>query len=567
MAIKRLPVQLANQIAAGEVVERPSSVVKELVENSLDAGATSVEIDIEKGGHKRIRIKDNGGGIDYDDLVLALSPHSTSKIACLDDLENIASLGFRGEALASISSVSRLTLTSKPATQTDAWTALANGREMDVEIQPAAHPNGTTIDVCDLFYNTPARKKFMRAEKTEFQHIDDIIKRIALSRPRTSFVLKHNGKVIRRWHSANTDYENKRVAQVCGNQFASQAKCISLNYEGITLNAWVGDAMLMRSATDMQFSFVNGRAMRDKLLLHAIRQAYEGVYDVFEQPAYVLFLNLSPAEVDVNVHPAKHEVRFHQARHVHDLVCKAFQDALSDAQGSDENHQTDYAPSHDYIQPLRSSEPNQPVSNYTSHSNGGGSGGGHFQRPIRPTEAATSAYTHLMTESESGFYKVAQKGLMKVKNDKFEWLPAQQCIAWWIEEKLNSATMAQPLLMPISVTSSEKLEALAHKKLEESHFNFSVNGHKIMLKQVPATLRQLPWGRLFPNVIDTLNKIENYSVEHLSVLLASHIDVFDTEIEQSFQWFMALPFEKQQAWTSRGIKTQSVDNFIHWIGT
>ena len=563
MSIKRLPVQLANQIAAGEVVERPSSVVKELVENSLDAGATSIEVDIEKGGHKRIRIKDNGSGIGYDDLVLALSPHSTSKIASLDDLENIASLGFRGEALASISSVSRLTLTSKPKVQDDAWSALAHGREMDVEIQPAAHPNGTTIDVCDLFYNTPARKKFMRAEKTEFQHIDDIIKRIALSRPRTSFVLKHNSKVIRRWLSASSDHENKRVAQVCGNQFASQARSISLNYEGITLNAWVGDATLMRSATDMQFSFVNGRAMRDKLLLHAIRQAYEAIYDTFEQPAYVLFLNLSPTEVDVNVHPAKHEVRFHQARHVHDLVCKAFQDALSDTGVVDEIQQPNYSPSHDYIQPLRSSEPSQAVSNYANQS----SVGTHFQRQVRPTEAATSAYTHLTAESESGFYKVAKKGLLKVKNDMFEWVSAQQCVSWWLEEKLNGATLAQPLLMPVSVASNKEIESPSHEKLKELHFDILVSTHKIMLKQVPATLRQLPWGRLFPNVIDAFNRIDNDSAEHMSVLLASHIDVFDTEIEQSFQWFMALPFDKQQAWISRGVKTESVDNFIHWIRT
>ena len=271
MPIQLLSPQLANQIAAGEVVERPASVVKELLENSLDAGATKIEVDIEKGGHKRIRIKDDGSGIVKSELQLALSRHATSKITTLDDLEQILSLGFRGEALASISSVSRLTLTSRTESQTEAWQAYCEGREMAVNIQPAAHPVGTTIDVADLFYNTPARRKFLRTEKTEFQHIEDVIKRIALSHPEVSFILKHNDKVARRFIADREGSLANRIASVVGQKFIQNAVHIDTEYEGLHINAWLGNEAMLRSSNDCQFSFVNGRGMRDKLIMHAIR--------------------------------------------------------------------------------------------------------------------------------------------------------------------------------------------------------------------------------------------------------------------------------------------------------
>jgi DNA mismatch repair protein MutL len=329
MTIAILPARLANQIAAGEVVERPASVVKELVENSIDAGATSIKIEIEKGGAKRIRIIDNGKGIAKAELALALSRHATSKIKDLDDLEAISSLGFRGEALASISSVSRLTLTSKPENQESAWQANAEGRDMAVSVKPAAHPNGTTIDVSDLFFNTPARRKFMRTEKTEYAHIEEVIKRIALANFDITFVLSHNHKIIKQFRSANTDTQrSKRVAQVCGQKFIDNAIEINCEHEGLHLHGWIAQPSYFRNQNDLSYSYVNERMMRDKLINHAIRQAYADLLPSDSFPAFVLFLQLDFSEVDVNVHPAKHEVRFHQGRYVHDFIYSVCNRAL-----------------------------------------------------------------------------------------------------------------------------------------------------------------------------------------------------------------------------------------------
>ncbi|AXN31731.1 DNA mismatch repair endonuclease MutL [Vibrio coralliilyticus] len=329
MTIKILPARLANQIAAGEVVERPASVVKELVENSLDSGATRIDIDIEKGGAKLIRVRDNGKGIAKDELGLALSRHATSKIHSLDDLEAIMSLGFRGEALASISSVARLTLTSRPATQDQAWSAYSEGREMQVKLQPTAHPIGTSVEVLDLFFNTPARRKFLRTEKTEFTHIDELLKRIALSRFDVTINLRHNGKMIKQYRAAKTQVqEEKRIAAVCGNPFVRNMLKIELEHQGLKLHGWITTPEGARQQSDLQYCYVNGRMMRDKLINHAIRQSYETSLRPEQFATYVLFIEIDPHQVDVNVHPAKHEVRFHQARLVHDFIYQALSDAL-----------------------------------------------------------------------------------------------------------------------------------------------------------------------------------------------------------------------------------------------
>ncbi|EPV2531865.1 DNA mismatch repair endonuclease MutL [Vibrio alginolyticus] len=330
MTIKILPARLANQIAAGEVVERPASVIKELVENSLDSGATRIDIDIEKGGAKLIRVRDNGKGIAKDELGLALSRHATSKIHTLDDLEAIMSLGFRGEALASISSVSRLTLTSRPAAQEEAWSAYSEGRDMQVKLKPAAHPIGTTVEVLDLFFNTPARRKFLRTEKTEFAHIDELLKRIALSRFDVTINVRHNGKIIRQYRAAKNQLQTeKRIAAVCGNAFVRHMLRIELEHQGLKLHGWITTPEGARQQSDLQYCYVNGRMMRDKLINHAIRQSYEMSLKPDQFAAYVLFIELDPHQVDVNVHPAKHEVRFHQARLVHDFIYQALTDALS----------------------------------------------------------------------------------------------------------------------------------------------------------------------------------------------------------------------------------------------
>lgn len=325
MSIEILPARLANQIAAGEVVERPASVVKELVENSIDAGANRISIDIERGGHKLIRIRDNGHGIVKDELTLALSRHATSKLKSLDDLECISSLGFRGEALASISSVSRLTLSSKPAEQETAWQAFAEGRDMAVRVQPTAHPNGTTIEVKDLFFNTPARRKFLRTEKTEFSHIDELVKRIALSRFDVAITLTHNKKVVRQYRARTSEQGTDRVAQVAGKTFAIDAAYIESGIDGLKLYGWV---LPCGDNGNSQYTYVNGRMMRDKLILHAIRQAFEEQMGQIELPGFVIYLELDPRQVDVNVHPAKHEVRFHQARLVHDFIVQAVKQAV-----------------------------------------------------------------------------------------------------------------------------------------------------------------------------------------------------------------------------------------------
>lgn len=332
MSIEILPAQLANQIAAGEVVERPASVIKELVENSIDAGATTVKIQIEKGGAKRIKITDNGCGIPKNELTLALSRHATSKIKTLTDLEGICSLGFRGEALASISSVSRLTLTSKPVGQESAWQAIAEGRDMQVEVNPAAHPNGTSIDVQDLFFNTPARRKFLRTDKTEFTHIEEVVKRIALARLDVTFILIHNDKIIRQYRAANTKAQySKRVAQICGQKFIDHAIEVECEHNDLHFSGWLAKPSFARNQNDLCYSYVNGRMMKDKLINHAIRQAYDNLLPTDTYPAFVLFLTLNHRDVDVNVHPAKHEVRFHQGRYVHDFIFSVCQRALRDS--------------------------------------------------------------------------------------------------------------------------------------------------------------------------------------------------------------------------------------------
>ncbi|MFT5707077.1 MAG: DNA mismatch repair protein MutL [Oceanospirillaceae bacterium] len=331
--IQLLSPRLANQIAAGEVVERPASVVKELLENSLDAGATKLELDIEQGGLKLIRIRDNGQGIEKDDLALSLSRHATSKITELADLEAVCSLGFRGEALASISSVSRLTLTSRRVGAEAAWSVCAEGRDMITQITPSSHPQGTTVEMRDLFFNTPARRKFMRTENTEFKHLDEVLKRISLSRFDVEFSITHNARVIRQLKKAsNIAEQERRVAAICGPAFIDQSIKVEMQAEssGLSLRGWISLPTFSRSQADLQYFFVNGRMIKDRLVTHALRQAYSDVLFNGRHPAYVLYLELDPALVDVNVHPTKHEVRFRENRLVHDFLFRAIHRVIAD---------------------------------------------------------------------------------------------------------------------------------------------------------------------------------------------------------------------------------------------
>ncbi|WP_191830715.1 DNA mismatch repair endonuclease MutL [Pseudomonas fluorescens] len=335
--IELLSPRLANQIAAGEVVERPASVIKELLENSLDSGARRIDVEVEQGGVKLLRVRDDGSGIAADDLPLALARHATSKIRDLEDLERVMSLGFRGEALASISSVARLTLTSRTRDAEQAWQVETEGRDMAPRVQPAAHPVGTSVEVRDLFFNTPARRKFLKTEKTEFDHLQEVIRRLALARFDVGFHLRHNGKSILSLHEAQDDTARaRRVAAICGPGFLEQALPIEVERNGLHLWGWVGLPTFSRSQADLQYFFVNGRAVRDKLVAHAVRQAYRDVLFNGRHPTFVLFFEVDPTGVDVNVHPTKHEVRFRDGRMVHDFLYGTLHRALADVRPEDQ---------------------------------------------------------------------------------------------------------------------------------------------------------------------------------------------------------------------------------------
>lgn len=331
MPITQLPPQLVNQIAAGEVVERPASVLKELLENSLDAGATRIDIDVEEGGIKLCRVRDNGEGIPAAEMPLALSRHATSKIATLDDLEHVASLGFRGEALPSIASVSRMTLTSKRRGDASGWALQGDGSDSIDEPVPAAISEGTAVEVRDLFYNTPARRRFLRTARTEYSHLDKVARQIALSRFGVALRLNHNGKAVLNLPAADSlELEEQRVGAIVGREFMAHALYIEHEQNGMTLRGWVARPTFSRSQPDLQHFFLNGRGVRDKVIVSAVRQAFRDVLFHGRHPAYVLYLEMDPALVDVNAHPAKHEVRFRDSRPVHDFVRRSVASVLAD---------------------------------------------------------------------------------------------------------------------------------------------------------------------------------------------------------------------------------------------
>jgi DNA mismatch repair protein MutL len=325
--IRQLPDTLVNQIAAGEVVERPASVVKELVENALDAGARRVDIDLEEGGIRLIRIRDDGGGIPPEELPLAVSRHATSKITSLDDLEAVATLGFRGEALPSIASVSRFQLSSRRADAEHGASLQVEGGRVG-EVVPKAHAPGTTVEVRELFYNVPARRKFLRAERTELGHIEEWLRSLALARPDVELRVSHNGKPSRRYRPGDAEAA-ARLGETLGEDFARSALRIDHSGAGLRLHGWIAQPHYSRASADQQYLYVNGRSVRDRSVAHAVKLAYQDVLYHGRQPAYVLFLELDPTRVDVNVHPAKHEVRFRDGRLIHDFVFRTLQEALA----------------------------------------------------------------------------------------------------------------------------------------------------------------------------------------------------------------------------------------------
>jgi len=342
--IHQLPQELVNQIAAGEVIERPASVVKELVENSLDAGAQRIEIDIEDGGARLIRVRDDGEGMSVDDLPLALLPHATSKIGTLEDLERVRTLGFRGEALPSIASISRFAVISRSAAAETAWRIDVDASRASAP-KPAAHPRGTTIEVRDLFHNVPARRKFLRAERTELGHIDELIKAMALARTHAEFRLAHNGKPMRLLRPVVDEASHAgRVSDILGEEFVQQSLRIDHSGAGLRLSGWIGLPTASRSQADQQYFYVNGRLVRDRIVTHAVRQAYADVLFHGRHPAYVLFLELDPLGVDVNVHPAKSEVRFRESRLVHDFLYRTLNEVLAQTRAGAAQDASPFAP-------------------------------------------------------------------------------------------------------------------------------------------------------------------------------------------------------------------------------
>lgn len=544
MPIQILPPQLANQIAAGEVVERPASVVKELVENSLDAGATRIDIEIEKGGAKLIRIRDNGSGIGKEELAMALARHATSKIASLDDLEAIMSLGFRGEALASISSVSRLTLTSRTEAQGEAWQAYAEGRDMAVTVKPAAHPCGTTLEVLDLFYNTPARRKFMRTEKTEFGHIDEVVRRIALARFDISLSLSHNGKLMRQYRAAGDDAQReRRLGAICGGTFMQHAMRIDWQHGDLRLGGWVADPAGSRQLTDIQYCYVNGRMMRDKLIGHAIRQAFQAQLQDEQQPAYVLYLEIDPHQVDVNVHPAKHEVRFHHSRLVHDFIFQGVIQALQASQ----------------VPELALSPAEEPTPRWQPE-NRQAAGGNHFSSeaaprrsenramPERPKEGGYSkregaVYQQLLTAAATPASGQAEKAtasasaraplaeaplashaqsfgrVLSVVEERFALLEQQQALwllslpvaARWVRQAQlqpgEEGLKPQPLLIPVRMKIAQPERQIAGRcqaLLNGMGIELQPEGDHVILRAVPLPLRTQNLQILIPALLGFL---------------------------------------------------------------
>ena len=555
--IRILEPRLANQIAAGEVVERPASVVKEAVENSLDAGATRIEIDVEAGGTRLIRIRDDGAGIGGEDLTLALARHATSKIDSIEDLEAVQSLGFRGEALASIASVSRLTLTSNTAdTSAQGQQALCEGRDMAVSVQPAPHPRGTTLEVRDLFYNTPARRKFLRTEKTEFGHLHEVVKRQALSRPEVTFVLRHNGKQTLQLNEASSDKEQRRrVASICGTDFAEHTVAVERQAGSMRLWGWVAEPTFSRSQADLQYFFVNGRVIRDKLVSHAIRQAYRDVLFHGRHPAFVLFLELDPAGIDVNVHPTKHEVRFRDSRGVHDFLFGTLSRALADvrpgqtapAVSSVHGDEGAFQPAMNLASggspvPSGSFAEVLPSAGAVSHSDFASSGQATRWRQVSAGEAAQPDFTQASSEIPPLGFAVAQlHGIYILAENQHGLIlvdmhAAHERITYerLKQAREGSGITRQPLLVPLTMAVSNREAAIAAEQSEElaslGVLIEATGEESVICRELPAALKDADAEALVRDVLSDLlefgtsDRIAS-SLDELLSTLACHTSV------------------------------------------
>ncbi len=544
LKIRSLPSHLVNQIAAGEVVERPSSVVKELVENSLDSGAGSITVEIDAGGTRLIRVSDDGCGIDRDDLTSALSRHATSKIQSLEDLENIASLGFRGEALPSIASVSRLSLISRASEAEHAWKLQA--RESDAPV-PDALPQGSQVEVRELFYNVPARKKFLRTEQTEYKHIEALFKSIALSHPAVAFKLIHNQKVIYQLASVrNAEDQQRRLAMICGQSFADSLVEVDIVIEELRLKGWVALPTFNRSQADMQYFFVNGRMVRDKLVSHAVRQAYHDVLFHGRHPAYVLSLTMNARDLDVNVHPQKHEVRFRNSRQIHDFLFRSLHQALADIQPAKQLDSPGFALNEAFVASASESAPSQAGIRFNQVSRSGGDRG----LSLRDQSVAYAALldpVDSQSQSEAGqrdaeaeipplgFALAQLKGIYILAENSAGLIVVDMHAAHerivYERMKQNAAkedVISQPLLVPVAFSVSQaEADLVEEKALWFTHLGFNLERlgpEQIRVRAVPALLKQADSEQLARDVLADLTehgdskRIENFENEVLSTM-------------------------------------------------
>lgn len=531
--IKQLPSHLINQIAAGEVVERPASVVKELVENSLDAGASSIEVSIEAGGLKLIQIVDNGCGIQQQDLAMALSRHATSKIHSLDDLESIRSLGFRGEALPSIASVSRLTISSMIENQQHGWRL--SGRD-DLQPEPVALQHaGSMIEVRDLFYNVPARKKFLRTERTEFNHIEGLFKTLALSQPQVELNLNHNQKIIYQLPAAlNEAATLQRLAKVCGKEFSQSLIEIRHSVEGISLHGYVAMPTYSRSQADMQYFFVNDRVVKDKVISHAVRQAYQDVLFHGRHPAFVLYLTIDPRQVDVNVHPQKHEVRFRNSRQVHDFLYRSLHRALADIQPEQQISSPAFSLNSAHADATAMSSRQTPIEFGVTQAQYS------IPRPgYSPSQVAETmtAYSQLLEQPEAraehkapplGYALAQLKGIyVLAENDQglvlVDMHAAHERIVYerLKQHAAEEGIISQPLLVPLTLHVSQSEAGLVeHQQAQLEQLGLKIerlSHEKIRVREVPALLKNADIEKLVRDVIsDYMEHGQTRQIEQLT---------------------------------------------------
>lgn len=515
--VRRLSPTLANQIAAGEVIERPASVIKELLENSVDAGATRLDIDVEQGGISLMKVRDDGCGIHGDDLVLALSRHATSKVASLGDLESVSSLGFRGEALPSVASVARVEICSRLASATDAWQLTVEGVEVSSQPQPAAHPGGTTVTVRDLFFNTPARRKFLRTEKTELRHVEDVVKRVALSRFDIEVRLRHNTRPV--WilpPASNEAGSLKRLSKLCGAGFCEQALRIEFEAGDMRLSGWLAMPGFGRRQTDLQYFFMNGRMVRDRIVTHAIRQAYEADLPPGTHPAFVLYLDMDPTRVDVNVHPAKHEVRFRDSRSVHDFLFRTLNRVLSEHRDPSLQLQptTTVVPS-SAVRPSGGWNVGEQLAVYREL------GRQHGQLDTRSSRSTSRFGTPLSVIGEKYLITQGDRSLIVI-----DLTAARHHITCLRLRKAHTGgeVRSRPLLVPVNQVVSEAEATLVEEggdKLAAMGLDIRRLGpESVSLRQIPIALEQAESGRLIAAVLEFLSG-SDIELEGLVVRLAS----------------------------------------------